>query len=413
MLQQFNFKNFKSFRDEMSLDLSAAKISELENTLIREGNKKLLPVIAIYGANASGKSNVISAFSCMCNFVMNSYYFMNENLGRWNADDDFQHEISFDKYYSPFVFNKKSADGCSEFEVYYTDKDEKTINYGFSFDRDGIAEEWLFIKAKSRGSKPKLIFSRDRDEGILDLSGIPKKSAENIRVAVSSKTLVLSLGIVLNIEVLSKVYKWFASVKFIDYGNIINLIKASYKAPAKIADDDNIRKRVVAYLSSFDNSIVGLKAEHYRNENEQDKLKIYVIHKTPDGNRTYPLPLNEESDGTQKMFSMFDYLDRVLASGNVIVVDDLNAKLHPLLIRHLLTLFLNPEKNPNHAQLVFTCHDAWLLKSGLLRRDEIWFTEKSETGLSNLYSLADFVDDEGYKIRKDADYEKNYVLGKY
>ena len=113
------------------------------------------------------------------------------------------------------------------------------------------------------------------------------------------------------------------------------------------------------------------------------------------------------------MFSMFDYLDRVLASGNVIVVDDLNAKLHPLLIRHLLTLFLNSEKNPNHAQLVFTCHDAWLLKSGLLRRDEIWFTEKSETCLSNLYSLADFVDDEGYKIRKDADYEKNYLLGKY
>ena len=113
------------------------------------------------------------------------------------------------------------------------------------------------------------------------------------------------------------------------------------------------------------------------------------------------------------MFALYPALQDTLESGGVLFVDELNARLHPLLVRGFLITFLNPETNPNHAQLVFTTHDSWQLSNNLLRRDEIWFTEKEHSGVSTLYSLADFVDEDGAKIRKDESYEKNYLLGKY
>ena len=125
------------------------------------------------------------------------------------------------------------------------------------------------------------------------------------------------------------------------------------------------------------------------------------------------IPLGEESAGTLKMFALYPELQEVLKKGSVLVIDELNARLHPLLVRNFVLTFLNPKININHAQLIFTTHDTWQLSNQLLRRDEIWFTEKDSNGLSTLYSLADFQNDEGMKIRKDESYEKNYLIGKY
>jgi len=116
------------------------------------------------------------------------------------------------------------------------------------------------------------------------------------------------------------------------------------------------------------------------------------------------------------MFSLYPELQEVLQKGSVFFVDELNARLHPLLVRNFILTFLNPELNKNHAQLVFTLHDVWQLSTKpvrLLRRDEIWFTEKDKAGVSSLYSLSDFVDEDGMKIRKDENYEINYLLGNY
>ena len=113
------------------------------------------------------------------------------------------------------------------------------------------------------------------------------------------------------------------------------------------------------------------------------------------------------------MFALYPELHEVLKNGGVYFIDELNARLHPLLVRNFVLTFLNPEINTKHAQLVFTTHDTWQLSNQLLRRDEIWFTEKDEQGISTLYSLADFVDEDGARIRKDESYEKNYLLGKY
>ena len=112
------------------------------------------------------------------------------------------------------------------------------------------------------------------------------------------------------------------------------------------------------------------------------------------------------------MFALYPMLQDVLSTGGVLFVDELNARLHPLLVRTFVITFLNPEINTKHAQLIFTSHDSWQLNGNMLRRDEIWFTEKDYDGVSTLYSLADFVDEDGVKIRKDENYEKNYLLGK-
>ena len=415
MLQQFNFTNYRSFRDDTSLDLTAANITEFEDTVVTRGREKILPVIAIYGANASGKSNVLSALNEMCFYVKYSHLLVKDDINDGGLATDSHMKLKIEDFYSPFRFDSKSVSEPTEFEVYFTDFNGKTVNYGFSIDMEGVAEEWLFITSKSRGSVPKQIIRRNRDENILEFSGIPKKMEENLKIAVRPRPecLVLSLGSVLSIKPLESVYSWFKSVRFIDYGNILNQLKVNATVPVGLSEDEKLRSRLTAYLASFDNSIVGVSAEKIKDENGNTKLKIDILHRTVDGNGAIPLPLDDESDGTKKMFSLFGYLESLMSSGRVIVIDELNAKLHPLLVRHLLTMFIDKTKNPNHAQLIFTCHDAWLMKARILRRDEIWFTEKDNCGLSNLYSLADFVDEDGYKIRKDADYEKNYLLGKY
>jgi AAA15 family ATPase/GTPase len=125
------------------------------------------------------------------------------------------------------------------------------------------------------------------------------------------------------------------------------------------------------------------------------------------------MPLSEESSGTLKMFALYQPIQDVLERGSTLFIDELNARLHPLLVRNIILTFTNSEINKNNAQLVFTTHDTWQLSNDLLRRDEIWFVEKDKDGVSDLYSLSDFLDSEGEKIRKDEVYAKNYLVGKY
>ena len=138
-----------------------------------------------------------------------------------------------------------------------------------------------------------------------------------------------------------------------------------------------------------------------------------TVHVTSQGKEVI-FKMEEESAGTQKMFLLFNDLYQIIKTGAFLFIDELNARLHPLLLRNIMLLFLDKDRNPNNAQLVFTCHEPWILRSRLLRRDEIYFTNKdNETGISSLYSLAEFTDENGSKIRQDEDFEKNYLLGKY
>ena len=203
--------------------------------------------------------------------------------------------------------------------------------------------------------------------------------------------------------------------EFADFGDIFTNFYLSRRLPRRFVEDKEVQNRVIEYLSSFDEHIKDFKIEKipYDEENKRDAYKINVLHKMIDSNDMAEIPLSMESAGTLKMFSLYPELQKVLERGSVFFIDELNARLHPLLVRNFVITFLNPEINKNHAQLIFTTHDTWQLSNQLLRRDEIWFVEKNSQQISTLYSLADFVDEDGSRIRKDESYEKNYLIGKY
>lgn len=405
MLIQFSFKNFKSFRDEATLDLSAAKMTEFSDRVVSEGNDKILPMAAIYGANASGKSNIYNAFGYMADYVIESFKYGDE-------------EEKFEEYRpTPFLFDSVSNDAESSFEVYFTipgDKAEKTYNYGFCVDRHGVTEEWLNVKAKT-ARKYASIFYRSTEEDILDLSGLPKSSRDNIQVALEKQVLIVSLGAKLKVNKCKDIRDWFMANEFADFGDPFTNFFLSRRLPKGFVDDNSVQKKVIEYFASFDEHIKDFEIEKLPHDadSKEETYKISSLHKKIDSDTFAAIPLSMESAGTLKMFALYPELQDVLEKGSVFFIDELNARLHPLLVRNFLLTFLNPEINTKHAQLIFTTHDTWQLSNQLLRRDEVWFTEKDEQGISKLYSLADYVDESGARIRKDESYEKNYLIGKY
>lgn len=405
MLIQFSFKNYKSFRDEATLDLSAAKMTEFSDRVVSEGNDKILPMAAIYGANASGKSNIYNAFGYMANYVIESFKYGDE-------------EEKFEEYRpTPFLFDSVSNDAESSFEVYFTipgDKAEKTYNYGFCVDRHGVTEEWLNVKAKT-ARKYASVFYRSTEEDTLDLSGLPKSSRDNIQVALEKQVLIVSLGAKLKVNKCKDIRDWFMANEFADFGDPFTNFFLSRRLPKGFVDDNRVQKKVIEYFASFDEHIKDFEIEKLPHDadSKEETYKISSLHKKIDSDTFAAIPLSMESAGTLKMFALYPELQDVLEKGSVFFIDELNARLHPLLVRNFLLTFLNPEINTRHAQLIFTTHDTWQLSNQLLRRDEVWFTEKDEQGISKLYSLADFVDESGARIRKDESYEKNYLIGKY
>ncbi len=407
MLLQFSFSNFKSFKFEVSLDITASKVTEYSDHIVELGEEKILPVAAIYGANASGKTNVFEAFNFMVYYIMHSISF-GARLDPSPANEELIRPV-------PYLFDNESSSKPSTFEIYFIlpdDTNERTYNYGFSIDKSGVVEEWLNSKAKtSRESRP--IFYRTRSE--LDVKGIPQKLVKNIKVSLNEETLVLSLGALLKVDILEDIVRWFSSIQFGDYGRPQNNLILSSILPQGFDSDENIRKDVIEYLSSFDKSIVGFKVEPIIGDDGKGSgsFMVYSYHRKKGSNEHVQIPLSEESAGTLKMFSLYTQLREVMNTGGVYVIDELNSRLHPLLSRNFILTFLDKSKNKKNAQLIFTTHDTWLLESPLLRRDEIWFTEKDSEGVSSLYSLSDFRDPDGTSIRKDESFEKNYLLGKY
>lgn len=404
MLLQFSFKNFKSFRDDTTLDMTVAGISELPEHIIHVGGEKILPAAAIFGPNASGKSNVIQAFQFMCTYVLDSFAYGGDNT---------KGTIQKLKR-TPFLFDQNSKNEESSFEVYFMSSENdgyKTYNYGFTLDDHGIKEEWL--NSKARTSKTyKRIFYRVQDE--LDLSALPKTTWDNLRISLEKDTLIVSLGSKLKIARLKMVADWFSKIEFANYGDPYENAWRSTTFPESLENSEEARNRITAFFSSFDPSIVGLSVRKIKSEDNIDHgYDINTIHRVSGTDEFTTIPLREESDGTLKMFSLYPLLNEAAENGGILCVDELNSRLHPLLVRTFLLSFLNPAINKNHAQIIFTTHDTWQLSNNLLRRDEIWFTEKENTQATSLYSLADFEDESGTKIRKDESYEKNYLLGKY
>ena len=410
MLTKFRFENFKSFKDNAILDLTASKITEYSERLFFIGKEKVLPIAAIYGANASGKSSVYQAFEYMSQYVVNSFKFGGDEEASQKSDFEYMKP-------TPFLFDTERKDQKSTFEIFFTDTQNesfKSYKYGFSVNSQGVVSEWFYGKAKT-SREYKCIFHR-KSYMKLDLSGLPVKYRDNIEISLEKEVLIASLGAKLKIPKLKFIRDWFLQNEFADFGDPAESFFLSRMLPQGFIDSKEVQSDVVKFFSAFDNSIKGFNIEKVVSSDSGKKEEHYMIdavHSMVDSDETSTIPLRLESDGTLKMFALYPILQSVLKKGSILFVDELNARLHPLLVRNFVQTFLNFESNPHRAQLVFTTHDTWQLATDILRRDEIWFTEKDKKGVSALYSLADCKNDDGTKIRKDEDFEKNYLSGKY
>lgn len=404
MLLQFTFKNFRSFKDENTLDMRAAKVTELSYHVRKAGKEKVLPITAVYGANASGKTNVIGALSFMVMCVTKSVMFSSENNNNTALKFPYNDNVRFS-----LVNNNDET--YSTFETTFILPNKKRYLYGFKIDKNGFKDEWLkLIKANNEYND---IIIR-KNYKLIDYKTKKTKMEENIKTSLSNTSLVLSLGAILKDKFLMAVHNWFSNITVIDFGEPLIDIIVSQSIVSQDLITGKLKNIFLNYLASFDNSIIDYYIEKQLNEDDDSPdYKIYTHHKMLNNDGIKKLSLQNESSGTQKMITLFMHFHRVIQGGYPIFIDELNAKLHPLLVRLILNMFANPETNPNNAQLIFTTHDSWLMKKDILRRDEIWFTDKNINGVSELYSLVEFKDDKGKNIRNDENYEKNYLLGKY
>ncbi|MEZ3428279.1 MAG: ATP-binding protein [Lachnospiraceae bacterium] len=411
MLVQFNFKNYKSFRDEASLDLSAAKITEHEEHVVEIANDRLLKVAAIYGANASGKSNVYAAFEYMTYYVVNSFKFGGEEESRRKMEEDYVKV-------TPFLFDEKSKEEETTFEVFYIDnaeESEKIYQYGFSLKGSEVMEEWLYSKAKTARNKYKAIFYRKKGEE-LEMNGFTKAHLENIKSALNKESLIVSLGAKLRIAKLKNVRDWFLKNEVVNFGDPAENFLRSKVLPEGFAESKKVQGNVIKYFSSFDEAIQDFGVEESASKEEKETYKNYEVdsfHKVAGGKGLISIPLEEESSGTLKMFALYPSLKEALDNGATLFIDELNARLHPLLVRNIILTFLSSEINTRNAQLIFTTHDIWQFTNELLRRDEIWLVDKNKDGISELYSLIEFKDEEGNKVRRDEALAKKYLTGSY
>jgi len=408
MLLQFCFSNYKSFKDEAVFDMRASGSNEYNGQVRSLGKDRVLLVAAIYGANASGKSNVFSAFRYMSRHVVNSLF----------MSKDVSEENQIDIPRTPFVLSSKENEP-SEFEVYYADNcgnREKYYNYGFSIDSEGIVEEWLKTNSKTgviRNKEYKDIFYRKRGEKTFFGSSISKYS-KNLSISLEDKVLLVSLGAKLKVKELLEVRDWFYRNDILDCSDPISDAVNSRRLPKEIVVNPDARKKLVEFIHSFDKSIVDFEFEKVAplEDDDEGNYHVFTIHLSSDGNNRVRIPFREESSGTIKMFALYKRLMNVLQRGGVFFSDELDIKIHPLLMRNIILTFADPNKNPNNAQLIFTTHNTIYMDMGLFRKDAIWFTEKKDN-VSELYSLDDFVEPNGKKVRKDSNYEKNYLLGNY
>lgn len=402
MLIDFKFRNYRSFRDEVSLSFVAKKVTELQSHIAYIGKERFLKLAVIYGANASGKSNLFKAFDFMSVYVIDSFKFGGDN--KLSSDEE-----NLEIKVTPFLFDEYSKEIDSSFEVVYSYPGDATNNiykYGFSIKGNIITAEWLSYKSK--GSRTfKDIFKRDGEK--IEFNKAISKWEENIRISLEPETLISSLGAKLKIPELKAIRDWFYNNEVIAFGDPTEAFFRSRLIPNGFIDDILVQNKVADFFNSFGNNIKGFSVEKVSDDTaKEDRYKIDTKH-----GEGYTIPLSEESSGTLKMFQLYPVLKNVLEEGSVLFIDELNEKLHPILVRSLINTFTSDEKNPKNAQLIFTTHDSWQLSNDILRRDEIWFVHKNIDETSSLYSLSQVLVNSGAKIRKDENYEKNYYSGKY
>lgn len=388
MLIRFTVGNYLSFKEPATLSLVSTSLRETAvpaaDAMFNAGGAlpALLHGAAIYGANASGKSNFIKAFSAFKWLVMNS-------MKELRASE----AVSLES----FMLNSDTAHEPSLFEVAFCSA-EHVYRYGFEMGREGVAREWLYRKSNKKRAKEVELFYRDNGQITVHASyAIARHLVANDMVR--GNALLLSVAAQFNDAVAADVVRWLGDTAVITNEDDEKM----WQWAALKLDDSTMRKRIVAFSKYADFGIDDIYKVN-------DEVVSSHTQYDGDGNAlkqiSFPFSANE-SEGTIRYFKLAYPIIDALDHGRRIVVDELDCKMHPVLTSRIIELFNSRESNPHNAQIVFTLHDTNLLGAKIMRRDQIWFAQKDALGASMLYSLAD------YKVRSNAPFEKDYLAGKY
>ncbi|MCI6537659.1 ATP/GTP-binding protein [uncultured Eubacterium sp.] len=391
MLCQFTVKNFKSIRDEVTFDMQAAAISEHEDRIIKDVDNELyLPVSAIYGPNGGGKSNVLEALHSMVSKVLRPLYATSNN-------EDIA--INMKKLViEPFAFEEETINEPTEFELFFRTALAE-YRYALVVKKEVIEYERL-DRIKLETGRRSALFERDEDEIVLKGAFAKLKTSDEVS---DTLPLLSYLGITYKKnEVVRDVLDWFdEEIDFLNYGNPVQELRMA------VSKSEDVKKLMLQMIQEMDLDIVDFRVE----EKENERIEVFTKHIVDE----YEAELNllDESSGTRKLFGLLPFIAKSLLMGTTLVIDELDAKIHPVLLKYLIMTFSNMEKNKKGAQLIFTSHDLSTMNSDVFRRDEIWFVAKGNHQNSKLYSLVEFKNKKGESVRKDAKFDKQYLEGKY
>lgn len=405
MLLEFRVKNFRSIRAEQKLSLVANKdVTHIDTHVFDNGAKTTPPLLkstVLYGANASGKSNLINALAFMQDVVASSATQIREG-------DLFS--------YSPFKLDAHSAAEPTEFEITFVE-DGVRYQYGFALRPERVVEEWLLVY---KNTKPQMWFSRKFDSNSdkehyefgSHLTGKRSLWQDSTR----KNALFLSKAVDLNSDKLRPIFLWIVNnLMIIGTGT-----QPIFDFSIKHIQTETGKTEILNFLISADMSISEIKLENRKMKrislevkgdsstqhvSEVETFLPTFLHQGTDGSAIFEL--TDESTGTQRLFAFAGPILDVLQHGRVLIVDELDNSLHTLIIRFMLTLFHSVKTNPNGAQLIFSTHNTTLLHHEIFRRDQIWFVEKDSSHATQLYPLSDF------HVRKKEAWENGYLGGRY
>ncbi|MBV6425595.1 MAG: hypothetical protein KIPDCIKN_00076 [Haliscomenobacter sp.] len=411
MFLEFSVGNFLSFKEPVTLSLEASSITEYPENAIRTDRYTLLKSVVVYGANASGKSNLLRALAQMRQLV--------------RASSKMSSTETLDVI--PFLLHTETVSKPSFFEVLFL-LDGMRYRYGFEASRERIHAEWLF-EAKAKVEKP--LFVRDGDD-----IEVAKKFAEGKGLEPKTRPNGLFLAVCdqFNGEVANKLMRWF------DSWNALNEFEflTTPSAAEEFLNNPEFKLAFIQFIGSLDlgiedvevveeeliktidvGELVGAMEKELAGYDKVDTSihRFKTVHNQLDSSgravKTIKFDLRyQESSGTRKLFELLGPVMDSLMKGRLLIIDEFDARLHPILTNALISLFNSEENNPHHAQLLCATHDTNLLTYGRFRRDQIYFTEKDRQGATALYSLVEYKE-EGETVRKDRSYEKDYIQGRY
>lgn len=410
MLIEFSVQNYRSFYKQVSFSMEASSRAEHPGHVMELARQRILKTSAFYGANASGKSNLLRSFAFMKNLVLNS-----------SKDTQTGEEIKTE----PFLLNSSGAEEPTRMEVVFL-AEETIYRYGFACSAKRVEKEWLFARSTKPKSRELQMFERSAGSEY-QVHPSFKEGKGSLLMFLKENTLLLSLLAQFNGKISSRIVQWFTNTNIwnIDTYMPIHtsilvqkglvpqdwvtefLLKADMGIKGFQINEEDLTlenvKRVPQAIRQEASKVISLfiKTQHEYYDESTNRFKSVIFDLA-----------SQESDGTKQFFSLAGLIYHTLKQGGRLFIDELENSLHPLLCRIIIRLFQDPETNPTGAQLIFTTHNTTLLDKAFFRRDEIWFAEKDSNCSTDLYSLVEYKLPKG-KARSDSSYGKDYIRGKY